>query len=55
MVMDASKNVGLRSASEADTPPVPAVVDRANFQTELDALRVREKSHTRDGDAIAAA
>ncbi len=34
---------------------VPAVVDRASFQAELDALRVREKAHTREGDAIAAA
>src|SRR5580704_11890806 len=33
----------------------PAVVDRAAFQAELDALRVREKAHTRAGDAIAAA
>jgi predicted dithiol-disulfide oxidoreductase (DUF899 family) len=33
----------------------PAVVDRAAFQAELDALRVREKAHTREGDAIAAA
>jgi predicted dithiol-disulfide oxidoreductase (DUF899 family) len=33
----------------------PAVVDRATFQAELDALRVREKAHTREGDAIAAA
>ncbi len=34
---------------------VPVVVDRATFQAELDALRVREKAHTRKGDAIAAA
>jgi predicted dithiol-disulfide oxidoreductase (DUF899 family) len=34
---------------------IPAVVDRATFQTELDALRVQEKAHTREGDAIAAA
>ena len=34
---------------------VPAVVDRATFQAELDALRVREKEHMRAGDAIAAA
>ncbi len=34
---------------------VPAVVDRGAFQAELDALRVREKAHTREGDAIAAA
>ncbi|MBO0716999.1 MAG: DUF899 family protein [Rhizobiales bacterium] len=33
---------------------VPPVVDRSIFQAELDALRVREKAHTREGDAIAA-
>src|ERR1700689_5273165 len=33
----------------------PAVVDRGVFQAELDALRAREKAHTREGDAIAAA
>ena len=32
----------------------PEVVDRRTFQAELDALRVREKAHTREGDAIAA-
>jgi len=32
----------------------PKIVDRTTFQTELDALRVREKAHTREGDAIAA-
>jgi predicted dithiol-disulfide oxidoreductase (DUF899 family) len=31
------------------------VVDRATWQAELDALRIREKAHTREGDAIAAA
>src|SRR5882724_12497013 len=34
---------------------LPAAVDRAGFQAELDRLRVREKAHTREGDAIAAA
>jgi predicted dithiol-disulfide oxidoreductase (DUF899 family) len=34
---------------------VPEIVDRSTFQTELDALRVREKAHTHEGDAIAAA
>ncbi len=34
---------------------LPVVADRATFQAELDALRVREKAHTREGDAIAAA
>ena len=44
------------NASEAqNTPSVPRIVDRAAFQTELDALRVREKAHTHEGDAIAAA
>jgi predicted dithiol-disulfide oxidoreductase (DUF899 family) len=33
----------------------PEIVDRKTFQTELDALRVREKAHTHEGDAIAAA
>src|SRR5262250_3528476 len=33
----------------------PNVVARGKFQAALDALRVREKAHTREGDAIAAA
>jgi len=33
----------------------PKIVDRTTFQAELDALRVREKAHTHEGDAIAAA
>src|SRR5438445_11670076 len=32
----------------------PKIVDRSTFQAELDALRVGEKAHTREGDAIAA-
>src|SRR5690606_40299167 len=35
--------------------PIPEVVDRDTFQAQLDALRVREKAHSREGDAIAAA
>ena len=38
-----------------DTAAVPVAVERATFQAELDALRVREKAHTSEGDAIAAA
>jgi predicted dithiol-disulfide oxidoreductase (DUF899 family) len=34
---------------------MPAVADRAAWQTQLDDLLVREKAHTREGDAIAAA
>ncbi len=33
----------------------PTIVDRSTFQAALDAVRVREKAHTREGDAIAAA
>ena len=37
------------------TPSLPVAVDRATFQAALDRLRVREKAHTREGDAISAA
>jgi predicted dithiol-disulfide oxidoreductase (DUF899 family) len=40
---------------EAKTAPLPAVTDRATWQARLDKLLVREKAHTREGDAIAAA
>jgi len=33
----------------------PKIVDRSTFHAELDALRARQKAHTREGDAIAAA
>jgi predicted dithiol-disulfide oxidoreductase (DUF899 family) len=38
-----------------DTANLPPVVDRAAFHAELERLRVREKAHTREGDAISAA
>jgi predicted dithiol-disulfide oxidoreductase (DUF899 family) len=38
-----------------DGAAAPEVMDRPRFQVELDALRVREKAHTHEGDAIAAA
>jgi predicted dithiol-disulfide oxidoreductase (DUF899 family) len=38
-----------------DVPAVPKIADRKAFETQLEALRVREKAHTREGDAIAAA
>ena len=41
--------------STQDELGAPQIVDRVAFQAELDALRVREKAHTREGDAIAAA
>jgi predicted dithiol-disulfide oxidoreductase (DUF899 family) len=52
---DESTNLGGPAASASNAPSLPAAVDRATFQTELDRLRLREKAHTREGDAIAAA
>ncbi len=61
---DASKNVqpatdlmeNRHDATEStEAPRMPAVVDMATFQAELDALRAREKAHTHESDAIAAA
>ena len=48
-------NTGREPEPELTDAEIPAVVDRATFQTELDELRVQEKAHTREGDAIAAA
>jgi len=39
----------------ANESAAPAIVDRGTFEGEVEALRVREKAHTREGDAIAAA
>ena len=47
---DESKNVGLSRTGGTDTAALPAVVDRATFQAELDVLRVRENAHTCEGD-----
>jgi len=35
--------------------PAPRIVDRKTYETEVNDLRAREKKHTREGDAIAAA
>ncbi len=37
-----------------DSAAAPPVVDRTTWQAQLDDLVVREKAHTREGDAIAA-
>jgi predicted dithiol-disulfide oxidoreductase (DUF899 family) len=52
---DDSANTREPAAGGASSPGLPAVTDRATWQAQLDALRVREKVHTRQGDAIAAA
>ena len=43
--------------TDSNTNPstCPKVVDRSTFESQLEALRLREKAHTREGDAIAAA
>jgi len=43
------------SADATRAAALPPAVDRAAFEAEVDRLRVREKEHTREGDAIAAA
>jgi predicted dithiol-disulfide oxidoreductase (DUF899 family) len=53
--MSESTNAGRPGAGAARTPGMPEVASRAAFQAELEALRAREKAHTREGDAIAAA
>jgi predicted dithiol-disulfide oxidoreductase (DUF899 family) len=54
-MQDEPAGSGGPSARGASAASLPQVVDRAVFQAELDRLRVREKAHTREGDAIAAA
>lgn len=43
------------AAGQAGSGPLPPVTDRAAWQAQLDDLLLREKAHTREGDAIAAA
>jgi len=54
-MLDESTNPGGPAASATNAPTLPPAVDRATFQAELDKLRAREKAHTRESDAIAAA
>jgi predicted dithiol-disulfide oxidoreductase (DUF899 family) len=52
---DESTNSGRPMPSTGNAQSLHTAVDRTIFQAELDALRIREKAHTREGDAIAAA
>jgi predicted dithiol-disulfide oxidoreductase (DUF899 family) len=45
----------LEAAADAGTAALPEAADRTAWQARLDDLLVREKAHTREGDAIAAA
>ncbi len=44
---DESANLGGPAVGATSAPSLPAAVDRATFQAELDRLRIREKAHTR--------
>jgi len=48
-------NVGCPTSGGTETAALPAILDRPTWQAQLDELLVREKAHTREGDAIAAA
>ncbi len=52
---NASKNESSPGAGAIDEAGAPALVDRATWQAELEALLIREKAHTHEGSAIAAA
>ncbi len=52
---DQSADLGRPAVGATTGAGLPASVDRATFEAELDRLRVREKAHTHEGDAIAAA
>jgi hypothetical protein len=44
-----------RGPAAGSASPLPEVSDPATWQARLDDLLAREKAHTREGDAIAAA
>jgi|NGEPerStandDraft_6_1074524.scaffolds.fasta_scaffold288931_2 hypothetical protein len=52
---DESTNLSGPATGATKSSNLPAAVDRATFQAELDRLRVREKAHTQESDTIAAA
>src|SRR5262245_19017955 len=53
-MQDVPKHLGPLAAL-THAPGLPATVDRETWQEQIAALRLREKAHTREGDAIAAA
>jgi predicted dithiol-disulfide oxidoreductase (DUF899 family) len=55
MMANEPTHPSLSVAEATNAANLPETVDRNTFQAELDGLRTREKAHTREGDAIAAA
>lgn len=54
-VGDKARNLSGLVPGSTEAESLPPIVDRDAFQANLDALRLSEKAHTREGDAIAAA
>jgi predicted dithiol-disulfide oxidoreductase (DUF899 family) len=54
-VSNDARGANIPAADAGDGSAQPAVTDRASWQSQLDDLLIREKAHTREGDAIAAA
>jgi predicted dithiol-disulfide oxidoreductase (DUF899 family) len=52
---EALNDLGGPAPDATRTAQLPPTVDRATFEAEIERLRVREKAHTHEGDAIAAA
>jgi predicted dithiol-disulfide oxidoreductase (DUF899 family) len=50
-----SNPMGHDTPGAGGSPAMPPVVDRATFEAQVEELRAREKAHTREADAIAAA
>ena len=50
-----SSTIRAQASRASQGSGLPDVVDRETYQARVDELRVREKAHTREGDAIAAA
>jgi predicted dithiol-disulfide oxidoreductase (DUF899 family) len=55
MMADPPNDVQTGTTASVGVAGMPSVVDRAGFEAALDRVRVREKAHTYEGDAIAAA
>jgi predicted dithiol-disulfide oxidoreductase (DUF899 family) len=54
MTDESTNSVGPAGGAD-DAPSLPPAVDRTTYLAEMAKLKVREKAHTREGDAIAAA
>jgi predicted dithiol-disulfide oxidoreductase (DUF899 family) len=52
---DTRDHVGPAAAKALEGAAKPPVASRADFEAQLEALRIREKTHTHEADAIAAA